>query len=756
MTISASRTPFPRAARWRRLSGSLAPLMLPALACASLEPLSNVAQLTTRDSHGCVLTQTGGVRCWGDNSSGQLGDGSTQDRLTAVDVVGLGSGVQAVRTGRGHTCALTTQGAVRCWGRNTFGQLGDGSTSNRLTPTPVTGLNSGVVAISLGDAHSCAITSAGAVQCWGHNFLGQLGNNSDSDRPIPGAVAGLTSGVQTISAGHHHTCAVLSTGGARCWGYNLGGQLGDGSTVTRFAPVNVSGLGSGVAAISAGVLHTCAVTGAGAAKCWGNNVLGQLGDGTVSNRLTPVDVSGLGSAVAMLGAGHYHSCAMLVSGAIRCWGNNYYGQLGIGIDISRELTPVPVPALASTVQSIQLGRQHSCAVLSNGLARCWGDNRSGQLGIGEVSQPTFRLTPVDVLGLSSGVQSIAAGADHTCARTTAGSVQCWGSNGHGQLGDGSTARRFAPVSVSGLPGPSQALAAGGRHSCALHTNGSVRCWGDNQYGQLGATSGSGPQPPLAVTGLSGTIAAISIGPLHSCALNTGGRVSCWGYPPFGQGAQPVTLADLVSGIQAISAGGDHNCVLTTAGAVRCWGSNLHGQFGYYGDNSPYATVAITGLESGIQAISAGLHHSCALATGGRVECWGSNTYGQGGSPAPVTVSGVHTGMQAVSAGGSHNCALSTGGAVRCWGNNLLGQLGDGSGTSSWMPVQVAGLGSGIQAISAGDLHVCALTTAGGVKCWGDNEFGQIGDGVLPGVPLPQSVMHEPTLFRNGFELANSP
>ncbi len=718
---------------------------------AGLVPLTEVEQLATRDAHSCVVTKAGGVRCWGSNAHGELGDGTTQARLTAVDVVGLGSGVAAVSTGRGHSCALTLAGAVLCWGRNNFGQLGDGTTSQRLTPTPVSGLSSGVQAIALGDAHSCAITGSGAAACWGHNFLGQLGNGSSEDRSVPGLVSGLTSGVQAISAGHSHSCAIASNGGARCWGYNLGGQLGDGTNVTRFTPVHVSGLSSGVLAIQTGVLHSCALTTGGAMQCWGNNFLGQLGDGSTTNRFTPVQVTGLAAGVADLGAGYYHSCALLTSSELRCWGSNYFGQLGIGIELSRQLTPVAVTGLGGTAVSIAIGREHVCAVLSNGQARCWGNNDHGQLGMGTLSPPRQRLEPVSVSGLGSGVQEIAAGADHTCARRADGSVRCWGSNSHGQLGNGQSTRHFVPIQVAGLPASIQALAAGGRHSCALASGGDLRCWGDNQSGQLGHASGPGPHLPLPVVGLTATTAAISAGLVNSCALSTGGRVSCWGATPLGQGAQPMVLADMVSGMQAVSVGAGHGCARTSAGGVRCWGNNVQGQFGYFGDSSPFATQAVPGLGSGVLAISAGFNHSCALSSGGRVECWGSNTHSQGGSPAPVSIFGMFSGMQAVSAGGSHNCALSNGGEVRCWGNNEFGQLGNGTTTGDWMPVQVTGLASGVQAVAAGERHACALTTAGGVVCWGDNAVGQLGDGTLPGVPVPHVVLQSPSLFRDRFQ-----
>jgi len=183
--------------------------------------------------------------------------------------------VAAISVGGYHTCALTTAGAVKCWGYNAYGQLGDNSTANRSTPVDVVGFGSGA-AISAGRVHTCALTTAGAVKCWGDNGFGQLGNNSATNRSTPVDVVGLGSGVTAISAGYQHTCALTTVGAVKCWGYNAYGQLGDNSTTQPSTPVDVVDLGSGVAAISAGESHTCALTTTGAVKCWGRNVYGSL------------------------------------------------------------------------------------------------------------------------------------------------------------------------------------------------------------------------------------------------------------------------------------------------------------------------------------------------------------------------------------------------------------------------------------------------------------------------------------------------
>ena len=354
-----------------------------------------------------------------------------------------------------------------------------------------------VTQISAGGYHTCALTTAGGVKCWGADNYGQLGNDASlTDKLIPVDVLGLTSGVTSISAGKYHTCALITAGGVKCWGYDLNGQLGNDTSLTdKPTPVDVQGLTSGVASISAGVYHTCAVTTAGGAKCWGANGLGQLGNGNTTQKPTPVDVQGLTFGVTSISTGQFHTCALTTSGGLKCWGYDGYGQLGDDDVAANKLTAVDVFGLTSGVVNVSTGQHHTCAVTAEGNLKCWGYNNVGQLGD---NSATNKLTPVDVQGLTSGVARVSAGVSHTCAVTTAGGAKCWGLDTQGQLGDNSTTSKPTPVDVWGLTSGVASISCGGYHTCAVTTTGAAKCWGYSNYGQLGNNSTTSKPTPVDV------------------------------------------------------------------------------------------------------------------------------------------------------------------------------------------------------------------------------------------------------------------
>jgi len=394
----------------------------------------------------CALTAAGGVKCWGSGTSGSLGNGSFENSATPVDVIeldGTGTpklldGVVQITLGPNHACALTTAGGVKCWGNNSYGQLGNGTFAPIEGPggfaTPGDVMDgsvalTGVTQISAGGWHTCAVITGGRVKCWGNNGQGQLGNGtisaSTSGIATPVDVrewipAQPLTGVAQISAGGYHTCTVSVDGAAKCWGRGVHGQLGVGLGRGETHPadligeaVNVKGMSSGVAQISAGFEHTCALTTAGAVKCWGRNSFGQAGHGTFTAREPePIDVvDGSPSiplgGVAQISAGGWHTCAITTGGSATCWGFNDSGQLGNGT-VSPPTSPgiampVNVYGMGGGVAQISGGWPHTCALTTDRHVTCWGSNAQGQLGDGTYLSSA---APVDVIGLTNAVAAL--------------------------------------------------------------------------------------------------------------------------------------------------------------------------------------------------------------------------------------------------------------------------------------------------------------------------------------------------------------
>lgn len=351
-----------------------------------------------------------------------------------IYALGRASGVAS---GVYHSCATMTNDTVECWGQNGSGQLGDGTTTNSTTPVTVKGLH-GVSALAAGEMFNCALLSNGTVQCWGDNSRGQLGNGTTTSSNTPVAVSGL-SGVTSIAAGTFHVCATLANGTAECWGAGDSGQLGQGSTDDASTPVQVSGLSGPVTAISPGEYHTCALLQDTTVSCWGDDEYGQLGDGITLDgppyiSLTPVQVVGL-SSVQAISDGPYDGCALLADGTVQCWGTNEFGILGNGTTTDSNV-PVAVSGLSSA-QAIAVGTYHACAELSDATVKCWGWNGTGGRGYGQLGDGTFTdsSTPVAALYVK-GVTSIAASLYNSVALFSDGTVHEWGNNTGGQLGNG--------------------------------------------------------------------------------------------------------------------------------------------------------------------------------------------------------------------------------------------------------------------------------------------------------------------------------
>lgn len=613
----------------------------------------------------CGLTTGGAIYCWGSNTDGNLGDGTTTNRRTPVPVAG-GHTFAKLAVGGFHACGVTLDGKALCWGRNTNGQLGDGTTTNRSTPTAVAG-GQRFVDITAGTVHTCAITSDGSAFCWGRNESGELGDGTFVNRTTPVAVSGGHAW-RVVLAGGNVTCGVAASGAAYCWGVNDFGQLGNSAAIRSSQPVPVQG-GVAFEYVVPGLYHTCGVATNGQALCWGGRGYGQLGTGNTVYEGVPVPVAG-GHSFAEVDAGSFHTCGVTTGGVGYCWGYGVDGRLGTGSTNILAWVPASVTG-GRTFSTISAGGTHSCGLDAEGLAYCWGTNAQGQLGNGTT---TMSATPVAVSG-GLRFTMISAGELHTCGVTVQGDVYCWGGNTVGQSGVGSLQNQLQPVRVNLGPGiVATHVAAGLRHTCARTSAGGVYCWGLNSSGQLGNGGFASSATPQLVAG-SHSFATVVAGDWHSCGVLTNGSVRCWGNGLFGKLGNntlfDVPTPQLVQGLptaKEVVAGGEHSCALTTDDRVYCWGRGFEGQLGAGTAGVGLTPVLVAGGLHFAQ-ITAGYVRTCGVTSTGAAYCWGWQDFGELGNngvtidvtPQPVA-GGIVFGSTAAMI---VTCAQDVGGAGPC-------------------------------------------------------------------------------------------
>ncbi len=646
--------------------GALGPAvaMSSAAVPTSLPGIEGALEIAFGEAHGCARLADGTVSCWGSNEGGALGaPGVTGDSATPVPVPGV-TGATRIAAGGSQTCAIAG-GGVRCWG-------------GRLAPPA--GLDA--IAVAVGAAHACAIARDRTVACWGDDRHHQLGRGAGGGGKVPGLAA-----VDEIAAAGDTTCA-RAGGTVACWGGNAGAQLGDPSMQDRAEPRPVPGL-TDAAAIALGRQHACALRAGGQVVCWGGSDRGPFGypDGCPEGHVgqeahagtsgvvmafcaAPLPVPGISGAVA-LAHGEGHACALDRAGAVRCWGGEGYSELGNrehGAAGSKE--PIAVLFVKSSPRAapqaalaVHAAGDWSCAILADRSVRCWGAGNLGQLGP-QVKERSAKPVPIDGLGA---VESLSMGPYHACALLAEkkGAARCWGHNDGGQLGDGSSEKRAAPVAPAGVPALAQIAVSQSStdpHTCALDRAGDVWCWGSNQHGAANPAEKRPASPtPAKIAGVS-RASQVASGDGASCAV-VEGAVLCWGEmrgpkETATRLARPTRIAGLDKVVD-IAMGGYGYCARLEDRTVTCWG-RLSGdaERRTVGLGGPVRSIAIAGssliavLEAGwamrtpvaedqkpahlpvaqpVQ-VSCATYHCCALDQNRRAVCWGSNGNGQLGNP----------------------------------------------------------------------------------------------------------------------------
>ncbi|HTL33198.1 MAG TPA: hypothetical protein VL326_08740 [Kofleriaceae bacterium] len=672
----------------------------------------------------CVIRADGTVWCWGEGRYGELGDGITHVPVAVPQQVPGLPKVVAIEAGWYHVCAITAEGALWCWGSNTYGQSGVADPfANAIVPPTRVSLPRPVLSVSAGGYHTCAVLDDNTVACWGKNTYGEVGHDPPEEL---GPFTIVTDQVTAVTAGKWHTCAIRA-GNVVCWGNNSDGQLGNGTSSDSTVPVAT---GVNAVSVSATYDHTCAVEPTGRFRCWGANDAGQLGDGGFQNQNAPTAPSF--SGITQLRTGYQHTCVVRDDNSVWCWGGASHGEQGYG---GYSGNGIPRETLYTDISDLAAGLFFTCALKLDGSVQCSGQGSLGQLGDGKHAVWTPTKVP-----LPGPATLLAAGRHTVCAAVgTSADLYCWGSNEAGQINGSSQLAITVPtqLALSGLAD----LAVGDFHACALSGT-ALYCWGDNANGQLGLAAST--PTPTRVSSVASAIEVVT-GRAFTCVRDNTGMASCFGNDNVGQlgdggGADSVAPVLLPRPSTDLSAGTNHACTIDAQRAY-CWGDNSQGQSGNGRTQQVESPVAVAGMID-TDEIKAGGDKSCLIATNNDLYCWGYNGYGDLGTgdtvdrdaPALIASNIIKVDFALFAA-----CAV-TGTGTKCWGENAFGELADGTTTSHMTPTPAAqGVPSAFNRIDGGDFFFCGKTGPGDVYCWGDNEYGQIGNGQTSASLVPLTV-----------------
>lgn len=694
------------------------------------------------------------IWCWGTGSAGRLGNGLTTVFAYPVQLNSTGgwdtTTWKSLSVGAGHSCAIReSDDRLFCWGVNTNGQLGTGNTTSQLSPAALTSTGGWETtawkSVSAGTAHTCAIRlSDDQLYCWGLNTFGRLGDGTTTQRTAPTALESTggwsTTTWKSVAAGGMHTCAIRSDDVILCWGDGTNGRLGSGALTQQLTPGLLNSIGgwnnTTWTSLSVGEDHTCAVKiSDNTAACWGYGLSGRLGNEATADQSTPVTLTATAgwntTAWKEVSAYNQHTCGLrLVDELMFCWGLGTNGRLGNGTTSTlgiptqlRTLTGWNSVAWSGLIKGIS---NHTCGIRKSNLKLyCWGQGNSSQLASGEASdlfEPTLLING-DVHSNSEWL-SVGAGINHSCAiKAVDETIRCWGLGQWGRLGIGSEETKKAPAQLSSNFGWNvtrwSSLSVGNTFNCALlKSDNTARCWGHNGSSQLGTGNTTNSLEPSTLN-------------------STGGwNTTVW---------------------KMISAGSAHVCgIRASDDRMFCWGNGANGKLGDEGSANQPTPVPLTSTAgwntTAWKYVAAGGGHTCAIrASDDRMFCWGENTNGKLGDGTtttrtlPTALSGTGgwdiSTWKSVTIGGTFTCALDFNDYAYCWGSNAGGQFGSGNTTASNTPVPMTATGgwniTPWKKIAAGNIHTCGIRKSDDLAfCWGGGADGKLGNGAISNLSTP--------------------
>ncbi len=629
----------------------------------------------------CGITTAGVLKCWGYNTYGGVGDGTTVHRNAPVIVDG-GVSYSKISNGYHGACGITTAGVLKCWGLNDKYQVGDTTNTNRLVPTVI---DSGTTysQVTRGIYSTCAITTAGVLKCWGFNLYGTIGDNTTTDVTVPAVTDSGTTYATLTNSLAYTMCAITTTGTLKCWGLGTAGQIGNGASATQLLPTIVNA-GTLYSQVSSGQNTSCGITTTGVLKCWGADRNFNIGLSVNFNYTSPQIIHS-GEAFSQVIVSDSKICALNnITNVLKCSGQRQMGQMGDGL-LSQYHSFTAVPALDTYSTISLMGQYMSSGITAAGTLWTWGFGKSATDYPGDASAQEIVSSPIQVV-VGSTFTKVAKGNRHTCAIRSDQKLYCWGYNTNGNIGDGTTVNRLLPVAVDAATNYAH-IAAGQFFTCGITSTGVLKCWGLNSNNQLGDGSTTQRTTPTIIN------SGISYKALAQTANST-------------------------------------MCAITSSDVLKCWGFNNFGQVGVGGTtNTAFPTVVDSGVS--YSSVVASIGHTCGLTTTGILKCWGQNSSSQLGDgtttdrqlPA-VFDSGTNYSAIGLNGQGS-SCGITVAGALRCAGLRSAGIAAavteDGFGQSTG--VVTVDSGTTYANLYSGYSTICGRTDTSVTKCAGDNVYG---------------------------------